>query len=81
MLYLYGDFSLCSFGYQTGNMAMRCTCPHCAEVFVQDRNVDGLNYCTNCQNLFLIPPAKPVPTWILGVLTFLMADWLVLYWH
>jgi hypothetical protein len=61
---------------------MRYTCPHCAEVLVQDRNTDGLNYCTHCRNLFLIPPVKPAPTWILGVLTFLTANWQVLLrWH
>ncbi len=56
---------------------MRCTCPHCAEVIVQKRNGGGLNYCPSCQNLFFIPLAKAVPTWILGVLVFLMAVLLV----
>jgi hypothetical protein len=57
---------------------MRCTCPICAEVLVQNRNVDGLNYCMHCQNLFLVPPPRTVPTWILGVLTVMMANWQML---
>ncbi len=54
-----------------GEMTMRCTCPHCAEVSFQDKDDDGLSYCPNCHKLFR--PTKPVLPWILGVLTVLMA--------
>ncbi len=60
---------------------MRCTCPLCSNVQLQDRNADGLNFCTNCQSLFLIPPERQVPVWILGVVTVLMANMQMLYWH
>ena len=59
---------------------MRCTCPNSAGLLFQDRNPDGLNYCTNCHKLFLIPPEEPVPTWILGVVAFLLLN-LQVYWH
>jgi hypothetical protein len=65
--------------YRTGNAAMQCNCPHCAEVIEQDWNADGLNYCTKCQKLFLVPSA--VPAWILGILIFLAGCWLVLCWY
>jgi hypothetical protein len=57
---------------------MRCTCPNCAGVLLQDRNADGLNYCTNCGSLFVIPPTRPLPPWILGVLTVMIANWQLL---
>jgi hypothetical protein len=50
---------------------MRCVCPHCTEVSFQDNDANGLSYCPNCHKLF--PSAKPVPPWILGVLTVLTA--------
>jgi len=59
---------------------MRCTCPNCAEVVEQDREAQGLNYCTSCRTLFYVPTTEPVPTWILGVLTFLLAK-LQSLWH
>jgi hypothetical protein len=43
---------------------------------VQDRNVDGLNYCTNCKKLFFVPPKRTVPTWIWGVLAVMIVNWL-----
>jgi hypothetical protein len=60
---------------------MRCICPLCAAELNQDRNAEGLNYCTHCRSLFLIAPEKPIPTWILGVLTFLMANLQLLHWR
>lgn len=56
---------------------MRCTCPNCAEVLIQNRSVRGLNYCTTCHQFFLVAP-ESVPTWILGVLTVLVANWQML---
>jgi hypothetical protein len=57
---------------------MRCNCPYCAADVVQDRNVGSLNYCTNCQKLFLAPPPKQVPPWILGALVVLVINWQIL---
>jgi hypothetical protein len=57
---------------------VKCTCPDCGKLVRQDRNVDGLNYCTNCRKLFLVPPESRVPPWILGVLVFLLAYWQML---
>ncbi len=52
---------------------MKLTCTYCGELVRQDRNSDGLNYCTNCGKLFLVPPERTVPPWILGVVVFLVA--------
>jgi hypothetical protein len=52
---------------------MRCNCPNCAQVIVQDRNFEGLNYCTNCRQLFFVPERK-VPGWIWGVLTLMVVN-------
>jgi hypothetical protein len=38
----------------------------------QDRNPEGLNYCTNCGKLFLVTSESRVPLWIFGVLVFLV---------
>jgi uncharacterized protein (DUF983 family) len=54
---------------------MNCLCPHCTRLIVQDRNVEGLNYCTHCGKLFLMPPPGKLPPWILGVLVVLTANW------
>ncbi len=54
---------------------MCCKCPYCGEVLMQDRNAEGLNFCTNCRNLFLVPPQETVQPWILGVLVILTAIW------
>jgi len=51
---------------------VKCTCPDCGELVKQDRNMDGLNYCTNCRKLFLVPSDSKVPLWIFGVLVFLV---------
>ncbi len=54
---------------------MRCNCPHCSHLVRQDRNVEGINYCTHCRRLFLVPPEAEVPRWIFGVLAVLTANW------
>jgi hypothetical protein len=53
---------------------MRCNCPNCANVIVQDRNAEGLNYCTSCHELFFVPPERRVPTWIWGALTIMVVN-------
>lgn len=57
---------------------MKCTCTHCGELLRQDRNLEGLNYCTHCRKLFLEPPESRVPPWILGVLVAFIANWQIL---
>jgi ribosomal protein L37AE/L43A len=81
MLCLCKNLSFRSFEHQTENTAMRLVCPHCATVLDQHRNSDGLNYCTNCETLFRPPPQIPVPVWILGVVTILLLNWQILFWH
>jgi ribosomal protein L37AE/L43A len=58
---------------------MRCLCPHCSQLLVQDRNESGINFCPNCQKLF--HGIEVVPPWILGVLVVLMATWQIIYHH
>ena len=53
---------------------MKFACTHCGELVGQDRNLEGLNYCTSCRKLFLIPPEPKVPPWILGVLFVLIVN-------
>jgi hypothetical protein len=55
---------------------MQCYCPHCCQLVVQDRNVDGLQYCTSCKKIFCVPPKRTVPAWIWGVLAILVVNWL-----
>jgi hypothetical protein len=57
---------------------VKCICTHCGELLWQDRNPEGLNYCTNCQNLFLVPPEAKVPPWIWGIVAFLIANWQIM---
>ena len=59
---------------------MRCHCPHCAEVVRQVRNREGPNFCPNCRQLFDPPREEKVPSWVYGVLVFLVAN-LQLQWH
>ena len=56
---------------------MRVYCPHCNEQITQRRNYEGPNFCPACQRLFLLPPERPVPPWILGVVVVLMGNWQV----
>ena len=79
MLYLYRES--CSSAFPPSAQeddTVRCTCPVCSRVFDQDRNREGLNYCTNCQSLFLVPPERSVPFWIWGVLVVVLATCQVL---
>jgi hypothetical protein len=57
---------------------MICICTHCGEVLTQDREPEGLNYCTNCRNIFFVPLKPRVPSWIWGVVAVLMANWQLL---
>ena len=54
---------------------MKCQCPRCGELVNQDRNMEGQNYCINCGKLFLMPPEPTVPTWIWGIVAFLLVNW------
>jgi hypothetical protein len=57
---------------------VKCTCTNCGEVLMQDVNPEGLNYCPKCRSLFLVPPEPKMPTWIWGVVVFLIANWQIL---
>jgi hypothetical protein len=50
-------------------------CKYCSKLISQARNRDGPNYCPKCHALFYVPPPRPVPPWILGVLVVLTANW------
>jgi hypothetical protein len=54
---------------------MKCTCTHCGKLIYQDQNLDGQNYCTNCGKLFLASVENKVPTWIWGVVAFMITNW------
>ena len=56
---------------------MRCSCPHCSQLVVQDRNSSDINFCTYCHKLFEGIEEK-MPSWILGVLVVLMANWQII---
>lgn len=58
---------------------MRCQCPYCSEWVVQNRNLDGPNFCQKCKKLFVAPQPEKMPPWILGVVVILMANWHILY--
>jgi hypothetical protein len=57
---------------------MKTACPYCQARVVQARNCGGLNFCLACEKLFLAPPERPLPPWILGVLVFLVAHWQII---
>jgi ribosomal protein L37AE/L43A len=59
---------------------MRCLCPHCSQLVVQDKSENGINFCPYCQELFAGVEIKLSP-WILGVLVVLMATWQIMYVH
>ena len=48
-------------------------CSVCHAMFFQARNRDGPNFCPICHSLFQ-SIEKKVPTWILGILVFLMGN-------
>jgi hypothetical protein len=54
---------------------MRVHCPSCDERVVQAKNLDGPNFCPKCRRLFYVPEEPMMPSWILGVLVILVANW------
>jgi hypothetical protein len=52
-------------------------CPRCCPLGVRGRNRSGLNCCEKCGSLFLVPPGRSLPLWILGVLVILAANYLL----
>ena len=54
---------------------MHCSCPHCSQIVVQKKNVEGPNFCPKCCKLFYVPPERELPPWILGVLVVLVGNW------
>jgi hypothetical protein len=58
---------------------MHCRCPYCSQKVVQTRNYEGPNFCQKCNKLFVLPPPKKIPPWVLGVLVILTANWQILY--
>ena len=54
---------------------MRVCCPHCSGRVVQAKNLDGPNFCPLCRRLFYLADDPPMPFWILGVVTVLLAHW------
>ena len=61
---------------------MRCFCPHCSQLVVQDRNPDGVNFCPHCCKLFE-GVAEKMPFWIWGLaavvaVVLLMAVWQIM---
>ncbi|MEN6558072.1 MAG: hypothetical protein ABFC54_07825 [Thermoguttaceae bacterium] len=60
---------------------MHAHCPYCQGRVVQTRNQDGPNFCPQCRKLFYVPEEPRVPSWILGVLVILVANWQVLLNH
>lgn len=59
---------------------MASLCPRCAPLGTKVRNRSGLNCCEECGSLFLEPPERLLPPWILGVLAILVANyWLAIH--
>jgi len=62
---------------------MRCLCPHCFQVVVQDKSENGINFCPHCHELFEGIALKK-PTWIVGVLAMpvvLLTNWQIMLCH
>ena len=57
---------------------MSVHCPYCDQRVTQRRNEEGPNYCAQCNKLFSLPPDRPVPPWILGILVILTANWQII---
>ncbi len=53
---------------------MRTECPHCQALVVQTKNRDGPNFCPKCRCLFEVPEDRKVPSWVFGVLAFLLVN-------
>ena len=62
-------------------MSQRFQCPFCSQNFVQDKNPEGPNFCPTCRRLFIGQRPYKVPTWIFGVVVFLMTNWLIIFRH
>ena len=60
---------------------MRCRCPYCANRFWQTRNTEGAQFCRRCHQLFVAPPEEKTPSWVLGVVVILMANWQIISHH
>ncbi len=52
-------------------------CPRCSPLGEQHRNRSGLNCCEKCGSLFFVPPERSLPLWLLGVLAFLVINYLL----
>jgi len=52
---------------------MYITCPYCKTLLRQTRNRDGPNFCLACRRLFTVIEERAVPSWVYGVLVFLLA--------
>ena len=83
--YSYHGFSF--FVTPQANLARRCSircfCPHCSLLVVQDKSESGINFCPYCQMLFEGIAIK-FPTWIAGVLAVLvvlMVNWQIMCHH
>jgi len=62
---------------------MRCLCPYCSQLVVQDRSENGINFCPHCHELFE-GIAEKRPRWIVGalaVLVVLMTNWQIMCHH
>jgi len=57
---------------------MLLECPYCGHTTSQRRNCEGPNFCPACRKLFLVPPERQVPPWILGVVVVLIGNWQVM---
>jgi hypothetical protein len=53
-------------------------CPYCNGRLIQTKNLDGPNFCPQCQKLFYAPEDPKLPSWILGVLVILVANWQIM---
>jgi hypothetical protein len=54
---------------------MQIHCPYCDGFVKQEKNPDGPNFCPECRKLFYVPEEPMMPSWILGVLVILVANW------
>lgn len=59
---------------------MPCLCPRCSPLDIHVLSRSGLNCCEKCGSLYLGPPEKSLPPWVLGVLVILVTNyWLAVY--
>jgi hypothetical protein len=62
-------------------MSHRFQCPFCSQRFIQDENLEGPNFCPTCRKLVRVQRPRQVPSWILGVVVILLANWLIYFHH